>query len=468
MVRMMQIATLNPCMLQYARLRLMAPQLALAVALLGAASAQAQIVPPGVAPPAPIVPRPLTTPEGVPISTVADPLRVYGDDAPLLSGLDILSGLGLRVGAQVVTEYNDNIARVGSGVAMGSRYKSKDDWSIRPSINLSGGHAIGRQTLFFSGVMGRDYYLNNTNLNRNRIGLNGGLDWVLGSRCRGRLQGGFMRRGTQFGVFEEVVPSSQKRWSMHAGGTCQTATGLSVNLGYDRHSVRNSTDDPLGMIDRSFADLDSQRMTGGIGYPIGNRGQIGVQGQWQEQEYINQYLPNGRRNGTNSYGANIFGSYRLGPSFNVTGGIGRSWVRPKHGLVDTFSGTTWNLGLNYTGPKLGANISTGRSANGSTGGASNYNIGKFLNTSVNYRANDRLNLVAGYSHDTLDYRGFSLIPETEPVRNSRMNRYFVGADYRLNRMMSMSLGYRHQQRKTRPTGHDYSQNIVTLTARAAF
>jgi hypothetical protein len=437
------------------------------VALCWAPAVVAQIVPPGAAPPAPIIPQPLTV-DGVPTGTVANPLRVYGDDAPMLSGLDILSGLGLKITGQMAVEYNDNIARRPGDVPLSPRYNSRDDWSFRPNVSISAGRALGRQTLFVNGSVGRDYYVHNTRLNRDRMAINGGVNWALGVRCGGRVQGGYSQRGTQFGAFVEVVPSTQKRWSFQAGGTCRTATGLSANLNYSRYSVRNETDVLLSSIDRSFADVNTQRLSGGIGYPLGVRGEIGIQGQWQEHEYINQLLPNGAINGSNTYGANVFANYRLGSSLRLTGGLGRSWVRRNHGLADTFSGTTWNLGLNYIGPRLGANVSMGRSANGSNGGASNYSIGKFLNGSVNYRANDRLHFVAGYAHDNQDYHGFSPLPQTEPIRTSTMDRYFVGTDYRLNRILGLSLDYQHQRRKSEPGLFSYSANVVTLTARASF
>lgn len=442
-------------------------RLALALMLLAGGSAVAQVVPPGVAPPAPVLPADPATAASL---TTANPLRVYGDDAPVFSGLDVLSGLGLHLGAALTTEYNDNIARRSGNAPLNGRYNSRDDWAFRPSVNASIGHAIGRQQLYLSGVLGRDYYVHNTRLDRNRLALNGGVAWQLGVRCGGQLGGGYSKRGTQFGVFEEVVPSTQTRWSLLASGSCRTATGLSANLSYNRYTVRNHTEDPLGTIDRSFADVNSQMLSGGIGYPLGRRGEIGVQGQWRDQTYIHQLLPNGEQNGTRFYGANVFANYRLGPSLRLNGGVGRSWVRPKHGdsFVRTFSGTTWNLGLDYSGPRLGANVSIGRSANGSSGGYSNYSISRFLNTAVTYRANDRLGFSAGYSHDKLSYEGFGLLPETEVVRQSTMDQFFVGADYRVNRMFSASLDYRHRHRSSQPTAFSYSSNVVGLTLRAAF
>ena len=244
---------------------------AVLLALSCAAPAVAQIVPPGMAPPAPIVP-PSVSPSGVPLGVVADPLRVYGDDAPFLGGLDVLAGLGLEVSAALNTEYNDNVARMSDGGTLNSRYKSKDDWIIRPSVSLRGGRSLGRQQVFVSTSIGRDFYARNGLLNRNRFLVDGGLAWSLGTRCGGRIQGGYSTRGTRLGSFEQVVPSTQEELHFLASANCRTATGLSGNVSYNRSKTSNHTDDPTGQIDRSFADVKSQGVSGGVGYPIAGRG----------------------------------------------------------------------------------------------------------------------------------------------------------------------------------------------------
>ncbi|MCG2840236.1 outer membrane beta-barrel protein [Sandaracinobacter sp. RS1-74] len=440
---------------------------ALLAALASAAPVAAQIVPPGMAPPAPIVP-PAVSPGGIPTGTVADPLRVYGDDAPALSGLDILAGIGLDVIAAMTTEYNDNVARLSDGSQLSDRYRSKGDWSFRPSVGVSAGRPLGRQQLFLNANIGRDFYARNTLLDRNRFGVNGGMAWSLGTRCGGRLQGGYIKRGTQFGTFEEVIPSTQERVDFLASANCRTATGLSANLSYNRKKTTNHTDDPEGEIDRSFADVKSHGISGGIGYPVANRGQIGLQGNWTKQDFPNQPLATGGVNGSEIYGVNLFGNYRVGSSLNVNAGLGKSWVSSNVPMSDDFSGLVWNLGVNYSGPRIGVSVSTGRSVNGSSGASSNYTIGKFFNTSVNYRANNRLSFAGGIGTSDTDYRGIDQLPETQDVRSAKMRRYFMGADYRLNRIVAFSLDFNHANRSSNPGTGSYKANTVGLTARASF
>ena len=436
-------------------------------ALACATPSVAQIVPPGMAPPAPIVP-PSTSPSGAPTGVVADPLRVYGDDAPLLGGLNVLAGVGFTVSGGINTEYSDNVARLSDGEPLSARYKSKGDWIFRPSVTVGGGRAFGRQQLFVTSTLGRDFYARNTLLNRNRFLIDGGLNWALGTRCGGRVQGGYSNRGTQLGTFEQVIPSTQIESSFLVAANCRTATGLSANLNYNRSKITNHTDDPEGIVDRSFANVKSHGVNGGIGYPIGQRGEIGIQGNWNEQDFPNQLLFTGEPNGSKSYGVNAFGNYRVGTSLRVTGGLGKSWVNPRAMFAEDFSGVVWNLGVNYSGPRLGASVSTGKSVNGSTGGTANYTIGSFFNGTITYKANPKLSLATGIATSDTDYRGIEQLPETEGIKSAKIRRYFIGADYRLNKIVSLSLDFNHLKRSSEPTSDSYKVNTVGLSVRGSF
>lgn len=441
----------------------------------------AQVVPEGMVPGGPVI-SPIgaagaaVLPSGavgqadnLPTGIVADPLRVYGDDAPTFSGLDFLGALGVKVVANGSVEYNDNLPRLTTRpIGPNSRYSSRDDWIFRPSVSVSAGRAIGRQQLFVVGNVGRDIYARNTLLNRNRIGVNGGVNWALGVRCNGRLQGGYSKRGTQFGTFEDVIPSTQESWNLDAGGSCRSAMGTYVSLGYNRRGVTNQTDDPTGRVNRSYANVRGQGANASIGYPLGRRGEIGVSGQWRNQEFPNQMMPWGQLNGSNIWSANAYANYRLGQMLRVDGGVGKSWVKPNNPFSPDFGGVSWNAGLTYSGPRLGATISTGRNVNGSSGGQANYSIGDFRNVTLSYRANERLGFSTGASFSNLTYQGFALLPETELVRKTKNQRYFIGADYRLNRILSFSLDFNHNRRSSSPALYSYKVNSATLGVRASF
>ncbi len=411
--------------------------------------------PPGAPPPAPV--------------TEADPLRVLGDDAPFGGQvMDLLGGFGLGLRARVATEYTDNVTRRPSGAPLRRGFTSRDDVIIRPSAGIDVSRPFGRQILFATADVGRDFHVNNTILDRNRFRIDGGVQWALGVRCSGRVQGGFATRSTQFDLFEDVVPSTQETTRFLANATCRTAAGLQPSIGYDRFSTRNkpfALDDGF-VFDRSFSNVDSQGVNGSLGYPLAaGRGQIGIQGSWREFEFPNQPLLTGEVNGNEILSGGLFATYRLGAFLTLSATAGVTDVRPRSELVPGFSGGTGSLGLAYAGPRLGASINVGRNVSGSRGGFGNFSIADSANVALNYRLNRRVSANAGYVHVFQRNRGIVEEPETRIIRSSRANRYLVGADYRINRIFSTSLDLNHQQRSSDPSIFNYNATSVIFTVR---
>lgn len=418
--------------------------------LLGAGAAHAQSLPQS------------TAPTGVEI----DPNRVFGDDAPSARGLDVLAGFGLGVSASLVTEWSDNVVRRSDELQLQGGYESRSDWVFRPNLSISAGRPIGRQQLFANLSVGRDFYARNTILNRSRADVNGGVAWNLGVRCSGRVQGGYATRGTQFDLFEDVVPSTQDTVNFFANASCSTPGGLTPSISYDWYKTSNKTDS--GFLDRDFADVRSQGISAGLGYRLSTRGEVGIQGQWRTLTYPNQLLITGETNGTKYWGGSAYANYRIGPSLSFNGSLGFTKVDPKSEFSDDFSGTTWNVGLNYSGPRLGASISGGRSVSGSSGGFANYQIATSYGANVSYKAGTRMGVSAGFNKSQTESRGAQDIPQSQFLTEYDLDRWYAGIDWRFNRLLSASLDLNHQKRTSVPADFNYDATTVSLGLRASF
>ncbi len=106
--------------------------------------------------------------------------------------------------------------------------------------------------------------------------------------------------------------------------------------------------------------------------------------------------------------------------------------------------------------------------NGGRGSSANYSIQRFYNFSTTYRANDRLRFAAGYSHSNADFRGISSIPETEIAKTNTNDRFFIGSDYALNRLLRFGVDFNHQRRSSDPEDFSYKVNSVTFSVRGSF
>lgn len=411
-------------------------------------------------PPALTAGRPISELPLAPGLVDPDPGRIFGDDLPDPSGFGIIAALGLTVSARVNAEYSDNILRQ-SDVSP-NRTQSRSDWRFQPQVSVQAGRPLGRQLLFVESALGYDFYARNSNLDRARFRVDGGLQWTLGTRCGGRVQAGWATRSTQFDQFEEVIASVQKRLTALASASCRSAVGFSPHLAYSYGKVTNSPDS------RSFADSRSHSIQGGVGYVLGGRGEVGVQGSWSDSVQPNQNFGPLGTGGSRIWSIRGYGNYRLGPVFVADASLGHTKADPKNDLAQGFSGLTWQLGTRYSGPRIGAVASVGRSVSGGSGGLSNLQVSKRYLFSVNYRANQRLGAHAGFSKADIENRDLNSIPGSARLSNYTLDRLTVGADFRFNRIFGSSLSYTYQRRDANLDIYNYKANSIALSVRARF
>jgi hypothetical protein len=391
----------------------------------------------------------------------ADPSLLFGIDAPDLVGFAVSAVRGFKYRASLRTEYSDNVAHRASDAPLPGRYVSRTDWRFTPEIGISAGHDVGRQLLFLNGTLGRDYYARNTALDRSRANVSTGVQWAL-SRCGGRVQGDYSTRQSSSYLFDDNLPSTQDRLSATVGATCRVSGRLSANAGYDWYKTAN------GLEARRVSNSRGHGLVAGLSYPIANRGSLSVSGFWRTVDYPNQLLLTGEANQIKYSGFSVGGGYRLGPTFSMNGSIGRTKADYRDPLVPNFNGTTWSAGLNYTGQRIGATVSAGRSASAS-GGSANFSVSENYTGTVRYRLGDRIGTSLGYTHNKADNQSRVLIPgEGLTPRSRKRDTILASVDYRLPRIFHLAADYRHEKQAAQLERAGYSTNIYSLTLSASF
>lgn len=410
-------------------------------------------------------PTPGTRFEAPPGAVVDDPNRVFGDEGPDFAPLAIVGALGISPYAALATQYDTNVARIQDDELLPTRFRSKDDWIFRPSLGARMERPLGQQRLFANASVGRIIYSRNSQLNSNRFNVGGGLGFNLGRACGGQVTGGYSTRDQLIGGFEDAGNVRSEATTFSGSLSCATATGITAGGGYSRGSRTNQSNDPS--IDRSFADNRFQSVNGNVGYRIGQRGQAGVTVSWAETVFPNQIVLGEENSNTiKSYG--FYASYRIGSSLSANGSIGQTEVQSNAPGSGGFTGGTWGLGVSYSGPKLGANLSTGRSVNGGGNQPANFSINQFFNGTVTFRASDALRFSAGASRSDQDFRGNVFEPNTRQLRQIQTDRLLLGADYRMARLLTFSLDLNHQRRLSDPEDFGFTSSGVTFTIRARF
>lgn len=434
----------------------------LAGLLLSAAPALAQATTPRVQTQAP---TPGTRFEAPPGAVVDDPNRVFGDEGPDFAPLAIVGALGITPYAAVAAQYDNNVARLQGEEELPTRFRSKDDWILRPTLGARMERALGQQRLFANASVGRIIYRRNSQLNSNRFNVGGGLGFNLGRACGGQVTAGYNTRDQLIGGFEDAGNVRSESTTFSGSLSCATATGLAAGGGYSRGTRTNRSNDPS--VDRSFADNRFQAVNGNIGYRIGRRGQVGATASWAETVFPNQLVLGQENSNTiKSYG--LFASYRIGSSLSANGSVGKSEVQSNAPGGVGFTGGTWNVGVSYSGPKLGANLTAGRGVNGGGNQPANFSVNQFFNGTLTYRVNNAMRFSAGASRSDQDFRGNELQPQTGQLRQIQTDRLLLGADYRLARLLTFSLDLNHQRRLSDPEDFGFTATGVTFTVRAQF
>jgi hypothetical protein len=100
--------------------------------------------------------------------------------------------------------------------------------------------------------------------------------------------------------------------------------------------------------------------------------------------------------------------------------------------------------------------------------AANFSINESILASVTYRLNDAMRLSAGATRSTQDFEGTLLVPETQTLEQMRVDRVFVGASYRMRRLLTISADFNHQRRLSVPAGFGFNSTGATLNIGARF
>lgn len=445
--------------------RLLLAGLGAAAVLLAPSGAGAQAVSQKMPSQAVQTPVPGTRFDPPPGAVVDDPNRVFGDEAPFFAPLAIVGALGLTPSAGVVIQYDSNVARLEDDEPLPSRFRSKADWSFRPTFGLATERNVGRQRLFLNASVGRIIYAQNTQLNSNRFNIGGGAGLYLGRSCGGQLTAGYSKRDWLIGGFDEAANASAESTTFSAGVNCSTSAGLSGGVGYSRGQQRNISNE--ASIDRSFADANFQSVSGNLGYRVGTRGTVGVNASWSENVFPNQLILGQENSNTiTSYG--IFGTYRIGTSLRANGSIGQSKVRSNTPGAEGFNGGTWNMGISYTGPRLGANLSYVQSVNGGGNQAANYAVVRTFTASGTYRLSNGMSISAGYNRFDQDFRGTLLVPETNQLQGFNGDRIFAGTGFQLARFLSVGADINYQRRTSNPSGFGFDSTTATIALTGRF
>lgn len=361
--------------------------------------------------------------------------------------------------------YDSNIYKVGrsAGLVAGPR---ADDITVSPGLNVDIALPLGRQRVFLAGYAGYDFYLRNSRLNRERIGLDGGATLRVVGSCSTTFTGGYARAQGDLanGLSLFAVPNTEQRVTVGVDATCGRETGLQPTIGYSHQTVDNSN----ASFFTTNSATDSYRAS--LAYVRPSFGSLSVYGNYAVSNYTDRVpllpgLPPTFREGITSYGVGLQYSRNIGARLRGSISGGYNWVDPKLG-GQKFRGVNYAANIDYTASeRLAFNLTAARSAELPNLINVLYSITDSFALNGTYRLNPRITLNFGASYQNRKFRTSEVLIGN-PFNASRDELLILnlGAGYDLGQRLRLNAGFTHQQRRSDNDFFQYNANQVVIGA----
>lgn len=381
----------------------------------------------------------------------------------------IVGSLVRRVGirAGVSANYDSNVFGFNGrgGVLQG---RSADDITIRPTLAVDLLLPFGRNSVYTRGSIGYDFHLNNSDLDRERITLDGGGTLQVANSCtispninygRARSNAGdlFIVDGGASAIRRNV----EERVTVGGQAACSRTSGLSVTAGYRHTTFRNSVD-----VFR-FNDLNQDGVDGSIGFQRPSLGRLAIYGNYGEVEYVLR----GER--IKSYGTGIQFERNIGSRASASVSVGYTWVEPQSN-TGRFSGSNYSGTLNLRpSDRFSVDLIVSRSVDFANNLFASYTITEVYALNATYRLSPRVRTTFGSSHQKRDFQlQFTQPggPLAVPISSDGFTRAYGGVVYDLNRRLSLNGLVSQQKRNSRSVGSinnaffDYTNTTVSIGA----
>jgi hypothetical protein len=374
----------------------------------------------------------------------------------------------VSIRANLDATYESNIFGVSRTVAQqrGGAGRPLDDFQVSPSLQLNISLPYGRNLAFLRGQIGYDFHAQNEQLNRERIGLDGGTTLAVGG-CSTTVSGSYFRNRSNAGdIFavranDETLPDvlrirNNVLTTVSAGADvrCGGAIGLSPSFGYRHTETRNSA--PLLQLNNSNVDT----FDASIGYQRPALGRVSIFGNYSRAEFQGRDIFFRRRgspgfdptilDGVENYSAGLRFERDIGSRAYGVVSVGYTWSNPDSVFSQRFRGTTYDLNLSLRpSERLAVDLLLSRSANAGNAAFASLVITEVYSLNATYRMSDRLSFNAGSSLQNRNFRGAGLTNDLSGfINNDEFVRAYGGVVYDLNRRLRLNALVSQQRRKS--------------------
>ncbi len=373
------------------------------------------------------------------------------------------SGGGNRsnITASVTARYESNLARVEDAALAAERGIEAEDIRIGPNLQLDVARMLGRHQVGLRAYLGYDFYVRNTQLNRERLLIEpfANLDLPV---CDLAIDAGVGRRLSEIGDVVVIGPdptigidNTETTKRIVGRVVCGDSYGLRPTFEVE-HAVGDNSN-PL----RRRADYRVTRIQPGVGYASPTLGEVSLYAIRQDTDLPNQLQPNGQMAGFTLRGAGLGYRRAIGTRLNFNGNISHVEVTPYDGSSSR-SGINGSVALTMiASERLQLVAFANRAFTSTLTSDATYELQQGYGLTANYAANDRLRFrLGGQIAPRRLY--YAVTPVGAFIERQTQTDIFAGATYNLNRRMRLTLDGGYQKRDADLNVFDYDGYYVAV------
>lgn len=349
---------------------------------------------------------------------------------------------GLEVGGRARVLYDTNLLRLDDDVATPAG-RSRDDLVTTVAAVARAQVSPSLQRLFIDAEYGRDFHAENEFLNRDRILVDAGWDWRLGTRCSGRALVSFAQAQADLAEQEAIVANRRRIFTTLGGGGCEIGLGFRPSVEVRHRDSENSSSFRRGAdfeTDAVRAELSYNR-TGKTGVAVGYRG--------EQFTYPNRIDPvTGRRSRINRDAVGARVDARIAVRTTVALFVDHNWLAPD-GRPDRFR--KWSGGFSATYrpiPRFQVTALAEREVDASYFVAAGFTLRDRAELGARYSISPRTQLGLRTGVERNRYRDRQFAPGASIRSFDRLAFVEASADYRILRNIDLRLDARYDDRIT--------------------
>ena len=360
--------------------------------------------------------------------------------------------------------HDSNVARSTDAIAA-LRGIEPEDITFTPSVTVDVLIPVSRQAIFLTGSAGYDFNQKNTQLDSERIALDGGINGYIGP-CSATAALGYSRSQSDLQDVTLLVAENvlQVR-RVNASISCSRPTGIGVSLSAGHTAGDN--DNPV----QKQLDYETNSVMGSLNYSRPSIGTLQVFTQYNRTEYVNRIPGLGLSDGYESTGFGFSFERRLGARLQGQVSVSYSDVNPLTnvaGASSGFSGVTYGGGLEFRpSDRLDMTLQYERAINPSTRFGSLYTLDEYYQLEGRYHFGRRVTVGLGGSVKDATSEGVAAVPGIM-LTDSRTKALFGSVTFVQSERLSFMFDVRREERKANDPRFNYDATRIGLTADVAF